>query len=298
MLNFKDITYDSAEEIEPFLKNQNYRLCDYTIGCLVMWAGYFKYQYCIRDEMLYIKGSSSSGSSDVTFTVPVGYGSFKESVLLLRDFCREKNIPLTFSAVPEEMLPAFKSIFNIRIKKLDNWSDYLYDSLDLSTYKGKKFHRKKNHVNKFLKSFPDFKYERISKDNIEQVREFFRSYERNIDKDNDLFRYEEKMVESYLNNYYLTGFPGGALIADGKVVAFTVGEILNDTLYIHVEKAMREYSGAYETISLYFAQDMVNDNIKYINREEDLGDEGLRKSKRSFNPIALLDKYFVEVLGD
>ncbi len=138
----------------------------------------------------------------------------------------------------------------------------------------------------------------ISKDNIEQVKEFFRTYERNVEKDSDLFRYEEKMVESYLDNFFIFDFPGGAIKADGKVVVFTIGEILNDTLYIHVEKAMREYSGSYETMSLYFAQDMVNDSIKYINREEDLGDEGLRKSKRSYNPIALLDKYYVEVLGD
>ena len=143
MLNFKDISYDSVKEIEPYLKNQNYRLCDYTIGCLVMWAGYFKYQYCINDGMLYVKGSSSSDSTDVTFTVPVGYGDFKESVLLLRDFCLEKNIPLTFSAVPEEVLPALKSILRIRVEKLENWSDYLYDSSDLSTYKGRKYHRKK-----------------------------------------------------------------------------------------------------------------------------------------------------------
>lgn len=298
MLDFKDITFDSIKELKPLLTKQNYRICDFTVGCLVMWAEYFNYKYCIKDGMLYIMGTASGRSTDVTFTVPVGYGNFKDSVLLLQDFCRERSIPLTFSAVPEEVLPALKTTFNLNVEKLEDWSDYLYNGTDLSTYKGRKYHRKKNHVNKFLKSFPGFIYERISRDNIDEVKGFFRTYERDVEKDSDLFKYEEKMVEAYLDNYFILDFPGGIIKVDGRVVAFTIGEILNDTLFIHVEKAMREYNGAYETMSLYFARDMLNnnDNIKYINREEDLGDEGLRKSKMSYNPIALLDKYYVEVV--
>jgi hypothetical protein len=118
-----------------------------------------------------------------------------------------------------------------------------------------------------------------------------------VSKNNDIFRNEEKMVKVVLNNYSAFGFVGGVLKVGGKVVAFTIGEVVNDTLFIHIEKASREYAGIYETLSLLFARDLTDKNIEYINREEDVGDEGLRKSKMSYNPIALLDKYNVEVMG-
>jgi len=297
MLDFKDITLDSISEIRPFLTRQNYRTCDYTIGGIMMWAEYFNYKYCIYKDMLYIIGNSANNFNDKSFAVPIGSGDFRESVLLLRDYCLRNNMKLSFSAVPEDAVRTLGSIFKINVEKLEDWSDYLYNSSDLSTYRGRKFNRKRNHVNKFMKSYPDFEYERISETNIEAVKEFFNLFQHDVSKDNDIFRNEEKMVKVVLDNYPVFGFSGGLIKVGGKIIAFTIGEIVNDTLFIHIEKAAREYSGVYETMSLRFAMDMVNDNIKYINREEDVGDEGLKKSKMSFNPIALLSKYDVEVLG-
>jgi hypothetical protein len=247
--------------------------------------------------MLYIIGNSAKNYADKSFAVPVGYGDFKGSVLLLWDYCIKNNIPLSFSAVPKEAVPALKSVFRINVERLENWSDYLYNSSDLSTYKGRKYNRKRNHVNKFMKNYPDFEYERITPGNIIAVKEFFSLFQNYVSKNNDIFRNEEKMVKVVLNNYSAFGFVGGVLKVGGKVVAFTIGEVVNDTLFIHIEKASREYAGIYETLSLLFARDLTDKNIEYINREEDVGDEGLRKSKMSYNPIALLDKYNVEVMG-
>lgn len=297
MLKFKDITLDSIDEIRPFLFKQNYRTCDYTIGGIMMWSEFFDYKYCIYKDMLYIIGNSAKNYADKPFAVPVGYGDFKGSVLLLWDYCIKNNIPLSFSAVPKEAVPALKSVFRINVERLENWSDYLYNSSDLSTYKGRKYNRKRNHVNKFMKNYPDFEYERITPGNIIAVKEFFSLFQNYVSKNNDIFRNEEKMVKVVLNNYSAFGFVGGVLKVGGKVVAFTIGEVVNDTLFIHIEKASREYAGIYETLSLLFARDLTDKNIEYINREEDVGDEGLRKSKMSYNPIALLDKYNVEVMG-
>ena len=133
MLKFKDITLDSIDEIRPFLFKQNYRTCDYTIGGIMMWSEFFDYKYCIYKDMLYIIGNSAKNYADKSFAVPVGYGDFKGSVLLLWDYCIKNNIPLSFSAVPKEAVPALKSVFRINVERLENWSDYLYNSSDLST---------------------------------------------------------------------------------------------------------------------------------------------------------------------
>jgi hypothetical protein len=82
---------------------------------------------------------------------------------------------------------------------------------------------------------------------------------------------------------------------DGKIVGMSIGECLNDTLFIHIEKCLREYEGSYPMLVRSFAREYVTDNIKYINREEDDGDIGLRTSKQSYHPVALLKKYTVRI---
>lgn len=295
MLTFKDITLDSIKDIRPLLSQQTYRTCDYTIGGILMWSSYFNYKYCIYNDMLYIWGKKAKDSDGKSFAFPVGNRDVRESVILLREYCLEKNLPLTFSAVPENAIPILESIFKIKKERLDNWADYFYLGDDLSTYKGRRYNKKRNHVNRFVKTYPNFKYERINETNIEKVKDFFKLFQYQVNKDSAIFKNEEEMVQVVLKNYSLFDFTGGVLEVEGKIIAFTMGEVVNDTLFIHIEKALREYEGVYETMSLYFAQDMVYDKIKYINREEDVGDEGLRKSKISYKPVALLNKYYVEV---
>ena len=88
---------------------------------------------------------------------------------------------------------------------------------------------------------------------------------------------------------------GMALYADGYIIGFAIGEILNDTLFVHIEKADSEYRGAYQIIVNEFAKMHMNYNIEYINREDDAGDENLRISKMSYHPCEIIKKYTVEI---
>jgi len=92
----------------------------------------------------------------------------------------------------------------------------------------------------------------------------------------------------------LYGMFGGVLYADGKVVGFSVGEQVDQTLYVHIEKANREVKGAYQTLNNRFATHF-GKNAKYINREDDTGDPGLRKAKLAYHPIKLLEKFVIEI---
>lgn len=297
MLEFKDITLASIHEIRPYLFRQNYRTCDYTIGGIMMWAAYFNYKYCIKNDSLFIMGKDPAESSPTTFAMPIGCPCHVKALNLLWEHCQENRIPLVFSVIPEDALPFIKSVFQCTETKLEDWSDYLYNYVDLSTLKGHRYNKKRNHVNKFIKTYPNYRYERIHPGNLDAVKAYFTLYQSQVSKDSALFSNEEKMVREVLDHYLELGFTGGCLWVDDQIVAFSIGEVINDTLFVHIEKASREYSGVYETINMLFARDMDHESILFINREEDVGDEGLRASKNSYLPVSLLGKYNVEVQG-
>ena len=298
MLDFKSIDINSLAEINKYLKYQIFKTCDFTIGGIYMWASYFKYEYAIYEHTLFIKGVSENDLSTVTFSVPVGKLSLSESLNILTEYCKKRCLKFIISAIPESEVnrEEFKSSSLI---KLENWSDYLYDIKSLSILKGRKYNRKRNHVNNFIKNNPFYIYERIGLDNILKVRVFFNKFKEKISKDNSTFINELIQTEYVLKEFevFRQFFIGGLLKVDGEVIAFTIGEIVNDTLFIHIEKADVSYKGVYEMINMKFASDIMSSftDVMYINREEDVGDEGLKKSKLSYNPIMLLNKYNIEV---
>ena len=105
---------------------------------------------------------------------------------------------------------------------------------------------------------------------------------------------ENHKVQEVLEHLDQYGLVGGVLRADGAIVGFTLGEVLRDTLYIHIEKADRDYPGAYQMLCRQFCAAYAG-GLAYVNREEDMGDLGLRKAKRDLHPVTQLKKYTVEV---
>lgn len=292
-LNFERISLDDLPKINLYLQYQQYRTCDYTIGGMFMWADYFKYEYAILHETLFIKGRSEINSAEVAFSLPLGKLPLDESIKILRDYCNQNNLRMVLSAIPEKAKEELVEKYNLESKILVDWADYLYDSQRLASLSGKAYNKKRNHVNRFVSTYPDFVYTRINESNIDDVIEFYNRYNTIYFKDSTLFQNEMKMTMFILAHYSSFNFTGALIKVDNKTIAFTIGEVLNDTLYIHIEKADKEYSGIYETINMKFVEDItINyDNIVYVNREEDVGDPGLRKSKQSYRPIALLNKY-------
>lgn len=292
-LNFRRITVDDLREINPYLHYQQYRTCDYTIGGIYMWADYFRYEYAILHDTLFIKGCSEIDSAEIAFSLPLGKLPIDESMAILQHYCKENNLRFVLSAIPENAKDELVDKYNMQNKILTDWADYLYDAAKLASLSGKAYNKKRNHVNKFTITNPDFEYRRITEDNIAKVIEFYKQYDATYYKESPLFKNEKSLTMFVLEHYSMFNFIGAQIILDGKVVAFTIGEMVNDTLYVHIEKADKDYSGIYETINMKFVEDITTNynNIVYVNREEDVGDPGLRKAKLSYRPIALLNKY-------
>lgn len=297
MLEFLPVTIESLKEIDAYFPCQNYRTCDFTEGGLFMWAAYFNYEYAVYEETLFIRGFAEDDLQELSFAVPIGKLPLRESVRVLKEWCESKSLPLILSAVPEEAAQVLQREFSCEATELRDWADYLYDSESLATLKGRKYNKKRNRVNKFKNTFPDFEYSRIDSRTLLEVKDFFNRFERSIGKDSALFDYEEEKVNVVLDNYDKFNFEGGLLKVGGEAVAFTIGEIVNDTLFVHIEKAFRQYDGVYEVINQLFAEDITRrfPQVAFINREEDVGDEGLRQAKLSYNPVAILNKYNIQI---
>lgn len=293
MLSFDPITADNILTAAEYFKYKISRTSDYTIGAMYMWRDFYNTSFTIYDDMILYKVKFLNRTS---FTLPVGGGSLDKAMAALKEYCQANEIPLWFCTVPEEALPILVNQYGGTIPGMPSrdWADYLYKATDLSEMAGRRFSGQRNHINKFKKLYPNYKYQRITPENLHRVVDFLHDYEQNHAKNASLAQEELKRTLELLPFLEKFGLPGGFIEVDGTIIALSIGEVVKDTLYCHIEKANRDYPGSYQMIVKEFAADMVSSyGVEYINREEDVGDEGLRTSKLSYHPIQLLDKYCV-----
>ncbi|MGL5368595.1 MAG: DUF2156 domain-containing protein, partial [Cetobacterium somerae] len=191
--------------------------------------------------------------------------------------------------IPESYKEFLKEDF-IVTEERDSF-DYIYLQEDLAELKGRKFSSKKNKINKFKKTY-NFTYEKISRENIEDIRIFQREWTENRKEDTIIIS-ETMGIEELLNNYEILELRGGVIKVDGKIVAYAIGEKLTENMgVIHIEKGIFDYQGSYQMINMYVAKEEFSD-VKLMNREDDFGSLGLREAKLSYQPIEFIKKYSI-----
>jgi hypothetical protein len=172
-------------------------------------------------------------------------------------------------------------------------SDYVYSAQDLIKLAGKRFHKKKNHLNKFIKNV-EYNYKPLDQETVECVLEMQESWcqLRDCKEDSSLMN-EDRAIYEAMTHFGHLGYVGGAIVINDVVEAFSLGEALNsDTAVIHIEKANPQIPGLYAAINQMFAANAWSE-MTYINREQDLGVAGLRKAKESYQPHHMIDKYII-----
>ena len=293
-LKFQPITHADMEKIFQYLQMEQGRTTDFSYAGILMWIDYFKYEYAISDDTLFIKGVVENDTDTPAFSLPVGKLPLKESLDKIRRYCRAEGIPPVLSAVPEYALEELEEDGISSINPLEDWGDYLYDAKMLSTLTGKKMSKKRNHVNKFETLYPESRLEPLDASNIDRAIDFMAT----VDEEGDdvPMAVEERRMTRKLLDLIKEGdirLEGAILMVGDQVAAFTIGDVKGDTLFVHVEKASRAFDGSYEKINKDFAALMCarHPEIAYINREDDSGDEGLRRAKQSYHPVEILKKY-------
>lgn len=298
MFDFKTISFDDRDWITQALKVSDFRGAEYCFANNMAWHRLNDTQIC-RCGDFYISCSLFDGQPYVTFPSGVvtddsGREKYLSLFAQLKKFFEAQGKVLAISSITEQNLEWIKQAYgeSIEVTCDRDSSDYIYNSEDLITFKGKKFHGKRNHLKHFMQT--DWSYEPISEANLDECIAYaVQSYNHKEDKNFSAI-VEQYAINFFFMNMQKLGLKGGAIKSDGKLVGISVGEQLNsDTFVVHIEKADPTLNGAYPAICSQFAAHNASE-LKYINREEDMGIEGLRKSKLSYNPIFLLDKYTVK----
>lgn len=292
MMVFEKTDISHIDLLKSYLALQSWRTCDYSVGAVMMWRNHLDTHHCVTDGCLVMRGKFADGNT--YFAYPVGK-NIEGALNSIEAYAKENSIDFLLSDVPESQLDFLKQKYGNRMSvstNRDYW-DYLYEADKMRTFGGKKLSSKRNHVNRFKRSYPDCRFVEINENNLARAKEFCKMFVDKLQGDENMSVQEgESSVEMFDYILKIGGF-GAFLELDGEIIAVSLGEIVGDTMFIHVEKALHEYSGIYQALVSQFAERFAAENVLYINREEDDGVEGLRKSKLSYYPIALLEKYNV-----
>ena len=271
------------------LAESDFRGCMYTFGNNYVWRNVYNAEIC-RFEDFYLLKSTDHTDGTPRFLYPAGSGDIRRLIPELMGYCRDRNIPLLMTA-NAECTAVLKSLYPyVRAVPDRDGFDYVYNSSDLAELKGKRYHAKRNHLNRFYEN--DWSYEPITVLNIPECREVLDKWLHGSETDEEKTM-EAKVVSDSFDNFFDLGYTGGLLRVKGEPQAFTFGEpSAADTFVVHAEKALLNYQGAYAAVNCEFAKTLA-DRFTYINREDDTGSEGLRKAKLSYHPAFLEEKYLI-----
>ena len=289
-IEFKRPELEDKEIIASYFEKAPSRSCERTFVNVYLWSRHYKVKYAVIEDALIFK----SEDRGMAFAYPVGEPEHvKKALEFLMEYCKERECPFILYNVTPEMFAQLEGWYPGRftVEYDRDIADYVYESEKLATLAGKKLHGKRNHINKFKSLYPDWTYEELNDDNVEDCFQMALKWRNKNGCEDDPEKNAEMCVTlNSLRLYKELGLKGGVLKVDGRIIAFTVGEPLcGDTFVVHIEKAFADVEGAYPMINQQFVQHECAD-YTYVNREEDTGAEGLRKAKLSYRPAFLEEK--------
>lgn len=296
----RQIDKSILDKYNAVLSEYKSRSCEYSYANLYAWQDEYNTQMCDYTNFFAVKFEIDG--QDV-FLPPVAKNQdFQKYFDFVKAHC--KNVgkqKLCFCGFSKDEASFLEEVTNQKFFYEDRGNfDYLYDANALCTFSGKKLHSKKNHVNKFLSLYKDrYSFEKMTQTLAKECIGFNKIWEKQNEKflDQSLVA-ESKSAKILLENFDKLSLLGAVLKVDGNIVGYTVGGescVGSDTLVVHIEKGLYEITGVYPMLFSMFVQSL-DGKFFYINREDDLDDEGLRKSKLSYNPCAFVEKYSGEII--
>lgn len=294
MLEFKKISdFSDIPKIEKYIKTYNGEFSTLNLPGFMIWRKLYPRDYCIYNDTLILKEYNPDDKIKSHFFMPMGSdvaGAIKE----MENYCTNTHAPLIFANLSEEEAHELaKRYFDTEVFYDRSWSDYVYLAENMREFAGKKFSGQRNHINKFKKLYGEYIYNEITSENKSKVIEFLKRFGSKRNFSSDIEKEEFIRVIELMENLDLFDYVGGYVEADGNIFAMALGEVRDDTMYVTVEKADRDYEGAYQVMVQEFARNNTDKSIIYINREDDMGLDGLRTSKLQYKPIELKHKYYM-----
>ena len=270
-IEFKRPELEDKDIITSYFEKAPSRSCERTFVNVYLWSRHYKVKYAVIEDALIFK----SEDRGMAFAYPAGEPEHvKKALEFLIEYCKERECPFILYNVTPEMFAQLEGWYPGRftVEYDRDIADYVYESEKLATLAGKKLHGKRNHINKFKSLYPDWTYEELNDDNVEDCFQMALKWRNKNGCEDDPEKNAEMCVTlNSLRLYKELGLKGGVLKVDGRIIAFTVGEPLcGDTFVVHIEKAFADVEGAYPMINQQFVQHECAD-YTYVNREEDTG---------------------------
>ena len=294
-MEFKKITLDDRELFLNYYKSNPQYASYKSFANLFIWRNFEDIRYGLVDGHIVITGELTPGNHTY-FLLPQTEKAGMQAVTehLFQEYGKKFRLSCLTKEQKELLEELYPEKFDFSYDR--NSDNYYYSTEALATLAGKKLHGKRNHINKF-KSLYQWEYIHLDHEAAMECVDIAKDWckQKNCEKD-AVLRNEVKGCIEALNHMEELNLKGGAIRVDGTIVAFSLGERLNEeTALTHIEKANTDYQGAYTIINNEFVKNEWADT-KYINREEDMGIEGLRKAKLSYRPEFLLEMFHAKPL--
>lgn len=291
MIDFHCPEVGDKQWISDRIGEEEFLTCEYTFGNIFSYTA--KMDILVADVYgcLVTRCCFSEGYAEYCF--PAGKGDKIKAINEIILDGKERGVPFGVFGMNREnaemLKENFSEYFDITLER-DSF-DYIYNSSDLIELTGKKYQPKRNHISFFMRN-NNWTYERITRENIPECLEMSKDWlEKSRSEYKKDLESELEIIKKVFDNYEALCYVGGLLRCDGKVIAYTMGERMNeDAFCVHFEKAYADIRGAYPMINREFVKNELSE-YKYIDREDDVGSENLRKAKLSYYPALLPEKY-------
>jgi hypothetical protein len=292
-LDFRPVALADQKTFASCLSRCPAKTSDYSFVNVWGWAAVYDLQWAMAEDLIWICQHRPA----LRYWAPIGDW---RTVDWPRYFERYPQFQSALTRVPEPLARWWEKIFGpkVSISPDRDQFDYIYDAKELIQLAGSRFHKKRNLLNQFSKNY-DFQYENLSAGGAEAAMAMQKNWcaWRECDAD-DALENENQAIRNVLSHWpALEGLMGGCLRVNGEMIAYTIADPLEkDSLVIHFEKGNIDYKGVYQAINQMFLEHAIaaHPAIRYVNREQDLGDAGLRRAKESYHPIGFLKKFQVE----
>ncbi|MBC5732882.1 MULTISPECIES: DUF2156 domain-containing protein [Lawsonibacter] len=298
MIDFHPPRLEEKPWVDELLRRADYRGCDYNFTNLFVWSRAYHQEIARVDDFLVTHVCGRMGCS---FMFPAGGGDLASVIRKLEEEAARRGEPLRLVCLTPRQMAELEEFFpgQFTFTADRDGYDYLYEIDRLADLGGKRLHAKRNHINRFMENNPSWTYEEITPESLGEClamdKEWYRrSLAREGEAEERDLGDEGVALRQAMEHYQALGLEGGLIRVYGEVVAFTMGDLLNsDTYDVHFEKAYGELQGAYAMINREFARWVRgrHPNVRYLNREDDMGVEGLRKAKESYYPDQMVEKH-------
>ena len=292
MLEFNAVSANDFEKYNKYRAMDRTNASEGVFMTMFMWNAYYNMEIAENGEFLFIRFNIRNRKPSYFF--PIGSGNLEKAVDELCEYSKQRGERLCFRLVSFENAEKLKNISGKKFgfTPVRDSFDYVYFTDKMISLSGKKLHSKKNHLNYFLENYA-FEYKTVTDSGIlSRCRE--KAVQWVSEKTKNINSFERGAMEKYFDYFFEFGQKGAVLLVDGEIAAMSFGERLcEDTALIQIELADENYRGAYQAINKLFCENEWSD-FTYVNREEDMGIEGLRKAKEGYHPAFLVEKYYIE----